>query len=477
MRPKILIAGIGETGSELVQRLCLDWEVVVVDRDADALGQVDGIDCGAAKITAHLGDATSALVLRKMGVGAAHAAVACTGSDEVNLEFLRIARDDLGIENLFALMYSLDWEEQYRAAGVERISQDYACAAILEARVQRGQKVATGVGLGEGEIVEVEVLPNSSVIGRPLAELRPRRWLVGAVYRDRALIVPHGDTVLEDGDRVLIIGDPEILPSIATLIRTGESEFPLQYGSHVVSIFNAKTQEVLDEAAYLIESTRAEILEVVACNANQKELDALVETCERRGVPCESSCTAGSTAQSLVEEARHRDVGVLILPNEPMSFWARIGLRTTQTGRLFQHLHSPVLISRRSHPYRRILIALAELPFHTTAAQLAIDIARMVGAELHLAVVHQPEIVAGAELKQEVEQQRREIENLAGMYHVKIRTQVMHGNPIREVIEQSRNYELVVLPYRRGRKAFLTRPNVGLNLIHLCACSVLVMPC
>ena len=31
------------------------------------------------------------------------------------------------------------------------------------------------IAVGAGEIVEVEVLSNSSMVGRPLAELRPRR--------------------------------------------------------------------------------------------------------------------------------------------------------------------------------------------------------------------------------------------------------------------------------------------------------------
>ncbi len=476
MKPKIMIAGLGETGSELVQRLCRDWNVIAVDTDAQALEQLARLDCAEASITTHRGDATSSLVLKKTGAETVHAAVGCTGSDEVNLEFLRIARDQFDIENLFALMYSLDWEDRYRLEGVERISQDHACAAILEARVQRGQKVATGVGLGEGEIIEVEILPNSSVIGRSLADLRPKRWLIGAVYRGKQLIVPHGDTVLESGDRVLVIGDPEILPSIATLIRTGESEFPLQYGSHVVSIYNDRVEDVIDEAAYLVESTRAELLETIACNAEEEKAQTLVQQCEDKGLKCELSCNAGSNVDSLMEGVGNRDVGVMIASPEKISFRAMIGLGSTRTARVLELLHSPLLVSRKTFPYRRVMIALAELPFHTAAAQLAIDLARMVGAELHLGVVHQAEIVAGAELRSEVEQRRREIENLAGMYHVKLETLVMEGNPIREVIRESQKHDLIVLPYRRGRKAFLTRPNVALNLIHRAACSVLIMP-
>ncbi|MCP4680464.1 MAG: universal stress protein [Deltaproteobacteria bacterium] len=475
MKPRILLAGLGETGFELVQRIYLDWSIVGVDLDEGTNTKLQQLDMDDGFIF-QLGDATSALVLKRTGVKEVHAAVACTGSDEVNLEFLRIARDLFEINTLFALMYSLDWEERYVEEGVERISQDHACAAILEARVQRGQKVATGVGLGEGEIIEVEVLPNSSVIGRPLMELGPKRWLVGAIYRNKKLVVPHGDTVLESGDRVLLIGDPEILSSIATFVRTGESEFPLQYGSHVVTVHSERMNEVLDEAAYLVESTRAELLEAIACDVDKEKVQAMLAACRDKDIPCELSCGAGDTTASLMEGAGKRDVGVLILPPERMSFLSRIGLKGTRTARIFNLVTSPVLISRKTFPYRRVLIALAELPFHTAAAQLAIDLVRMVDAELHLGVVHQPEIVAGAALKKEVEQRMHDIEVLAGMYHVKIKTTVMEGNPIHEIMRESEKFDLIVLPYKRGRGAFLTRPDVGLNVIHRAHCSVLVMP-
>jgi trk/ktr system potassium uptake protein len=477
MKPKILLAGLGETGSELAQRLFRDWSVVAIDTNREALEKASQIDLEENSITTHVGDATSSLVLKHTGLETIHAAVACTGSDEVNFEFLHVARSRFETRNLYALMYSLDWEERYQSEGIEIISQDHACAAILESRVQRGQKVAADVGLGEGEIIEVEVLPNSSVIGRPLAELRPQRWLVGAVYRDRKLIVPHGDTKLQTGDRVLIVGDPEILPSIATLIRTGESEFPLQYGSQIVTRFCSKTHEVLDEADYLIGNTRAQQLKIISAKSEKNQLTKLTQTCDQTDMPYEVCEILEPDSSSSSNQTHSRDTGVLIIPPERMSFWSRIGLAGTNTARLINESSSPLLISRKTTPYKKALLVLAELPFQTAAAQLAIDLTRMVGADLHLGLAHQPEIVAGNELKGELEQRRREIENLAGMYHVKMQTITVEGNPIREIIKLASKYDLLVLPYTKGRKAFLTRPDVGLNLIHHAPCSVLVMPC
>ncbi len=476
MKSRIVVAGIGETGSDLARRLCSNWSVVCIDNDAAALEGLREACEDTANLAFHAGDATSALVLRRAELERVHAVVACTGSDEVNAEVLRVARDSFQVENLVALMHSLEWEEHHRREGFQLVSQDRACAALLESRVERGQKVATGVGLGHGEIVEVTVLPNSSVVGHSLAELGPRRWLVGAVYRNGELIVPHGDTVIESGDHVVIIGDPEVLPSIATLIRSGDSEFPMQFGTHVVSVCSDRVNSLVDEVKYLLATTRADRFEVVACDAEEARLRSLARRCEQAGIPFEFSCSAVDTTRSLAEEASRRDVGLLILPPEPLKLLSRLGLGRSRTAEYIDRSTSPVLISRDSFPYSRVLLVLAELPFSPAAAQAAIDVVRMVGGELFLGVVHQPELVAGADLRQEVEKRRQEIESIAGMYHVDIRTVVFEGNPIVEIEKASGDYDLMVLPFRRGHKAFLTRPDVALNLLHRARCSVMVMP-
>ncbi len=470
------MAGLGETGTELARKLLLNWDVIGVDPDPVAISghEVGGEHHEALKL--HSGDATSALVLRKAGLEGVHAAVACTGSDEVNMEVLRMARELFGIHNLYTLMYSLEWEERYAENGIEVVSQDHACAAILESRIARGQKVASDIGLGIGEIMEVEVLPSSSIIGRTLMDLQPRRWLVAAIYRDNRLVVPHGETKVLEKDRVLLVGDPDILPSVATLIRTGESEFPLQYGSHVVSIFEPGLDRVLEETAYLIDTTRAERFETIACEIDAGNLEALRKRCEGMKIPCEISCKAGGNVRSLLHEVGRSDVGVFVLPPEKIGTLAMMGLGRTRAAGIMDLVHSPVLMSRKTFPYRKVLLVMAELPFPSSAAQLAIDLVRMVDAGLDVAVVHQPDLVVGKEMSEDLEKRWQEVRNLAGMYHVDVTERRLDGNPIRQVMGISGEYDLVVVPYRKRKRTFLTRPDISLNILHGAPCSVMAMP-
>lgn len=474
MKPKLLIVGLGATGSQLAANLSPDWDIVGIDEREGAIRSLR--EQLNDNIRFFRGDGTSSLVLKKANADGAHMAVACTGDDEVNLEVLRLALSEFGITNRYALMCSQEFSSSYQASGIEAVSKHTACAGILESVIGRGKKVPLDVGLGKGELIEVEVLQGSTVVGQKLSDLHPKRWLVGAVYRNEELIVPHGDTIIRTGDKVLLIGDPQILQSVAAFIRTGEAEFPLQYGSHVVTLCRDDAEDVLEETAYVIENSKAEMFEVIACDARENDLAELSKKCTSLGIQHEFSCTANGAMESLTEEASRRDVGILILPPEPLPPLARIGLRKSKTAKTIRRVQSPALIARNTHPYKKILLVLAELPFRMAAAHLAIDIVRMFHSELHLAVIKQPDIVAGTERKAELDEQRREIENMAGLYNVKVTTLNLEGNPIHEVEKLSEKYNLIILSYANRRRASPTRPDIGMHLMHRARCSTIVLP-
>ncbi len=53
------------------------------------------------------------------------------------------------------------------------------------------------------KFVELEIPPDSPVVGRRLDEVTlPRDCVIVAIRRGRRILIPHGDTVLEPGDRV-----------------------------------------------------------------------------------------------------------------------------------------------------------------------------------------------------------------------------------------------------------------------------------
>jgi trk system potassium uptake protein TrkA len=58
---------------------------------------------------------------------------------------------------------------------------------------------------GFGEIIEVEALETSGLVGPPLREAKlPNGVIVGAIVRENEIVIPRGDTVVRTGDRVVL---------------------------------------------------------------------------------------------------------------------------------------------------------------------------------------------------------------------------------------------------------------------------------
>ena len=66
----------------------------------------------------------------------------------------------------------------------------------------------------------------------------------------------------------------------ATMIRAGESEFPLQYGSHVVTLCGPRIESIHEETVYLMNNTKADRFEAIACDADERRMLRLLERCE-----------------------------------------------------------------------------------------------------------------------------------------------------------------------------------------------------
>ena len=58
----------------------------------------------------------------------------------------------------------------------------------------------------------------SALIGRSLREIDlPEGSLIALIHRGVAILVPQGDTILREGDRLSIVGDPEAIREIGVL--------------------------------------------------------------------------------------------------------------------------------------------------------------------------------------------------------------------------------------------------------------------
>ena len=202
---RALIAGAGKVSRRIGQQLHAGgFDVVLIDPNEDAVARAreDGLD-------AEVGDASNVTLLRKLGGGDAALAVGGSSSDEANLLFCQYVLAENPEATAFARVEQSDAVETFRRSGIATIGADEAVADALMAVI--GQPVLQeALAPGGEDRLTVEFVVGSGLDGRRIRDLElPQRVLVLLVRRASEDVVPHGETVLQRGNRLLLFGGAE----------------------------------------------------------------------------------------------------------------------------------------------------------------------------------------------------------------------------------------------------------------------------
>lgn len=213
----VLIIGGGKVGRMLAKELLDAGEdITVIEQDPDVAER-------ARQLGAHvvLGDGTDSQVLQRAGITHAKAVVATTGSDKDNLLALQIARTRFGRQNLVSRVNDPEAVESFKSAGIQVLNPARATAMILANLVRRPTlfRLLSEVEAQGADVVEV-VVGSDGVAGRPLREVPlPRDVLILLVRRNGRQVIPHGDTVLQPGDAVTLVGGRRSTTEAARLLE------------------------------------------------------------------------------------------------------------------------------------------------------------------------------------------------------------------------------------------------------------------
>ncbi|MDN6195249.1 MAG: hypothetical protein L0I93_02000, partial [Atopostipes suicloacalis] len=73
---------------------------------------------------------------------------------------------------------------------------------------------------GEGEVTEIMAEKDSPIVGKPLHEINlPKGIIIGAVLHDQEVIIPDGDTVIYENDRMVIFTLASDLGNLKNLLQ------------------------------------------------------------------------------------------------------------------------------------------------------------------------------------------------------------------------------------------------------------------
>ncbi|PTD93910.1 sodium:proton antiporter [archaeon SCG-AAA382B04] len=213
MPMEVIIAGGGGVGSRVAERLHERGEnVVVIDLDEEVAKNLR-----KKGIKVVVGSASNPEVLEKAGCNRTKFLIAATNDDETNLMVCQIAKSKFSLDS-DKIVARVNDEENFDAfsdLGIKSMNPDLSSALILESLITRPE-VFNMMEIGrEGDIVEIKV-KDERVIGKKLKNVCgegieeckqfPRSSLIVLVKRGEEDIIPHGDLVFEEGDRLTILG-------------------------------------------------------------------------------------------------------------------------------------------------------------------------------------------------------------------------------------------------------------------------------
>jgi Trk K+ transport system NAD-binding subunit/nucleotide-binding universal stress UspA family protein len=496
-RRRVLIAGAGHTGRRLAERLIEHWSVTLLDICQERLDLFarDMLIAPAPIPPVHLpdsrldylacvtGDATSRLVLERAGASAVDCLVAACNDDAINLEVCRLARQHFNIPLLASAVREADMLPQFQAFGVQTVLVGTSLAVALANRIEPAVQASEGLGLGHGELMELTIPASSPVLGRPLRTFAAHHWLIAAVYRQGSLIIPHGQTCLQEHDRILLVGSPMLLPGVADYLRLGRAQFPYPHGSRLAVLLDKPSQmaqTAVQEGRALAEKSAAEGLDFLAWGDGKRlkqwaaPLMQLLQVTQADlpYIPIFQQSSGGPSEQW----------GCLIIPHQQVDWHRRFGWKRTLLDEALTYSNKPVLVARGKFPYRQVVALIQNDRFAPNggASMRSLQAALSIGSTLNLEVraltVTAPAFIAGeavAATRQEIDQA---ILTLAATYHMRTERQQLAGNPIRETQAILDPHDLLVVRAPRRARASFFRPDVGRYLALRAPCSVLVIP-
>lgn len=199
----IVIFGAGATGVA-VARVLLDEgaRVRIVEADADR-ARVVAEELPGARVFHATG--LDAEFLERERIGTAEAAIFAMPSDERNLYAAILAKLH-GVDFTIAVVVEPVSVEVLERAGVNVAVNPRMVTAEEIVRFAHDPRIRQ-MAMLEGdrfEILDIVVREESELVGKPFRELPMTGSLIGAIVRQGTAIFPHGDDMLQPGDRAII---------------------------------------------------------------------------------------------------------------------------------------------------------------------------------------------------------------------------------------------------------------------------------
>jgi len=220
---RVVIAGGGNIGLRLAQRLERQHQVKLIERDQRRARRISE-QLGNTIVLS--GDAADEELLLEENIDSADIFIAVTNAEEANILSAMLAKR-LGCHKVVALINRPAYAELMESGSIDvALSPQQVTIGSLLAHVRRGDVVRVhSLRRGAAEAIEAVahgIQGEGRVIGRKIEDIPlPSGTTIGAIVRGDEVIIAHHDTVIHRDDHVILfLSDRRQITAIGRLFQS-----------------------------------------------------------------------------------------------------------------------------------------------------------------------------------------------------------------------------------------------------------------
>ena len=219
---RVAIVGGGNIGFRLAQAIEKDYQVKLIEHNKKACERLAGKLSNTLVLN---GDGTDEKLMQQEHIGEVDVFCALTNDDENNIMSALLAKQ-AGAHKVIALINRGAYVDLLQGGTIDiALSPAQVTIGSLLAYVRRGD-VAAVHSLRRGAAEALEVIAHgdresSQVVGRRMDEIKlPKGATIGALVRNKAVVIAHHDTVIEEDDHVIVfVVDKKMLKKVENLFQ------------------------------------------------------------------------------------------------------------------------------------------------------------------------------------------------------------------------------------------------------------------
>ena len=308
------------------------------------------------------------------------------------------------------------------------LNRDELMATHLYDHLPNVPLAAQNVGLGRGEIMEVNVPFGSTYAYRHIGSVLQRKWKIAAIYREGKQILPTSATMIKPNDSLLIVGNPQVLDGVYRLINKRVGLFPEPFGKNIYLLLDFRYDKesaikYMQESIYLLDKLEDKKLFIRIIFPNDfKLIDELKSYASSRVI---FSVAYGNSSQDKIIEYDINEYNIgLVMSSVPV-------LGDTSIKDNLYALKKPLYIfgDKQLYNVQKSIVLMSENEKMESISSTAFDFSDTLDLSLTMGDFNPDGDFRGR--KKIIEY----YETLAEIFNTNISVEQQVSNPIREIIE------------------------------------------